>query len=525
MTTRSTRVAQTTAEAKRDFKKNGPRLGEHEARRLRRGVELEQRAARLRKQEDQRRINKWKREQKERKQRETREQLGVGLATQMVGYSRTQKQMKSGMETFLGLNKTKAIGDKGLDMGETGKKMASGVRKSEEGEQWIESDEDFGLDDLPELDADGVDCLLDDDLDDQALIAMEEAPILTAKPQDKHCEPLFAAANYEVKWVPSTDFVRIHGPVNKALEEVLAHLPTPLIEFLSVDRSVNTLKWSPPLSLLYKINPVGFPPHRLRLKDGCVVSVLRDLETHDGQLGKGALLEVLSIAGDEFECLVLDGKLQGRKVLIIRIPFSANYQNNIKHTFERLQFPIRVSTEHTASKLPPIVPETAPAQVPHNQHRAGLPEEPILLATLRPGTSNLPVFKAPGLPVSRLTKPPLASEPPPCIASLDHFEEYFESGSQIARELSETSPYRRTPNRPAVNSSPETPSGKRRTRAGAACGPVNKVTPDRQSLFSPSSTKYHSTIVPTAASATSHCLGEFGLSTQDVMSFFDDDDP
>jgi hypothetical protein len=41
--------------------------------------------------------------EKEEKEKETRKQLGIGLATQLAGYSLTQKQMKGGMEGWLGV--------------------------------------------------------------------------------------------------------------------------------------------------------------------------------------------------------------------------------------------------------------------------------------------------------------------------------------------------------------------------------------------------------------------------------------
>ena len=105
MTARPTRIAQTSKEAQREYKKNGARIPEGQLRQLERAVVLDERAARHREQEQRKRIAKQKREEKDRKEKAARKQLGVGLATQLAGYSHTQANMKSGMEAFLGFRK------------------------------------------------------------------------------------------------------------------------------------------------------------------------------------------------------------------------------------------------------------------------------------------------------------------------------------------------------------------------------------------------------------------------------------
>jgi hypothetical protein len=82
-----------------------------------------------------------------------------------------------------------------------------------------------------------------------------------------------------------TDFIRTHGPINRAIEALLDKLSEPLIELLSHDMSLKASKWDPPHGLLHKLNPIGVPPHRLRVKVGCVVSLLRDLNS-SSQLSK-----------------------------------------------------------------------------------------------------------------------------------------------------------------------------------------------------------------------------------------------
>jgi tRNA nucleotidyltransferase (CCA-adding enzyme) len=87
------RIAQTSTELKKLAKKNGPRLNERQQKQFEREAELEQRAARARKAEESRKAAKKKREEKEAKEARARQQIGVGLATQLAGYSHTQAQL------------------------------------------------------------------------------------------------------------------------------------------------------------------------------------------------------------------------------------------------------------------------------------------------------------------------------------------------------------------------------------------------------------------------------------------------
>ncbi len=138
------------------------------------------------------------------------------------------------------------------------------------GEQWADDD----LDDDTLLEA--HDMVMSDPVEEPQAVVQPPAPI-----------PPVVLASFVVpapslKPVATNDgreFTRTHGPINKAVEVVLDKLPEPLIELLSQDLSLKTPDWDPSLGLLHKLNPVGLPPHRLRVKVGCVVSVLRDLNT------------------------------------------------------------------------------------------------------------------------------------------------------------------------------------------------------------------------------------------------------
>lgn len=99
----------TLRQAKADYKAHGPQLSAAEQKRLERGRELDRRAAAVRQQDVRKREAERKRKQQEDQEREEREKMGIGRATQLCGYSATQKRMKSGMEAFVGYRRLNQI--------------------------------------------------------------------------------------------------------------------------------------------------------------------------------------------------------------------------------------------------------------------------------------------------------------------------------------------------------------------------------------------------------------------------------
>lgn len=437
------RIAQTTSEVKKQHKQNGPRLPERQLKQLERGHELDVRAARLREAEKSRQAAKKKREEREEKERAARKQMGMGLATQLIGYSHTQAQLKNGMEAFLGLKRGNQEEQGRRELALT--KRLEAIAQTVEKEPWDDDDDDaddMALD-LPALNTSLPEQYVDDDLDDHTLL--EAHDLVMSDPVEQRPSPVPPPP------APAKDdanFARLHGPINKAIETILNKLPEPLVELLSQDFSLQQPEWDPAPGLLHKLNPVGLPPHRLRIKVGSVVSLLRDLNT-SSQLSKSQHLRVLRVEKERLECLVLDGQLEGTKALLTRVPFPAKYRNDVQYPFQRTQFPIRVATDFT----PASIPREAPAlgfklpSVPDRVRSLSLPKKMNLSApSVRPQVNTNPTSKLPGVPASRkpssgLVKPlaihaPIASATTP---SIDGWDDFLDSGTQIARELSEMS--------------------------------------------------------------------------------------
>lgn len=453
------RIAQTSTEAKRQYKKNGPGIPERQQRQLARAYELDQRATRLREAEKRRAVAKKRREEREEQQRLLRQQQGIGAATQAIGYNHTQARTKNWMESFLGVDKKKAEAKRQREL-ELDKKLDA-ITESIDKEPW---DDDEADDDLPleiptsKLNPSAGEKWTDDELDDNSLLEAHDQVLpdpdieQPANSRPASVGPAIPVTHFIAPRIlskPEADddaaFVREHGITNRIVEDVLDRVSEPLIELLSQDVSLRLPTWEPPSSLLHKLNPSGLPPHRLRIKVGCVVTVLRDINT-SSQLSKSQHLQILRVENDRIECLVRDGQLQGTKTFLTRVPFLAKYKNLDQYPFQRTQFPIRVATDHL---LPPIARDRLQnafklPSVPGRPQSTSLMRRSVL-PTSKPSSrvKQNPTFKLPGLPASKSAptgsvkaEPKEEHLPNVSGALLDGWDEFLESGTQIARELS-----------------------------------------------------------------------------------------
>lgn len=445
------RIAQTSSEVKKQHKKNGPRIPERQLKQLERAHELDQRAARFRDAEERRKVAKKKREEREEKEERARKQLGVGLATQLIGYSRTQAQLKNGMEAFLGVKRRKEDEQRKKDLELT--KQLEAIAQDMDNEPWDDEDDadDITLD-LAERNVSSGEHWVDDDLDDDSLLAAHDMLVsdpvdeeIIAAPLPEVLLPIVRTSDVQVPPKDDSEFVRVHGPTIPTIETMLDGLPEDLIELLSLDLSLKSPEWNPSPSLLHKLNPLELPPHRLRVKVGCIVTVLRDLNT-SSQLSRSQHLRILRAESDRLECLVLDGQLEGTKTFLTRVPFFARYKNQDQYAYQRTQFPIRVSTDYIPASLSRDVSQSGfkLPSIPGRVSNAHLPKKASnSVVKVKPQANQNPNFKLPGLPASKLTlpvasKPIDINKPPPPLFSttLDGWDDFLESGTQIARELS-----------------------------------------------------------------------------------------
>jgi hypothetical protein len=115
-------------------KRNGFKLSEKMERQLDRAAELDDRARKLREKEGRKKENAFKRQKKVFREAEARDQLGIGLATQLAGYNHTQKASKGFMEKWTGLSKKRADREKSPEPNAARTAIAAEEHDEEHGE-------------------------------------------------------------------------------------------------------------------------------------------------------------------------------------------------------------------------------------------------------------------------------------------------------------------------------------------------------------------------------------------------------
>jgi ATP-dependent DNA helicase PIF1 len=137
--------------------------------------------------------------------------------------------------------------------------------------------------------------------------------------------------------------------------QLLQQMPGQTVEKLSTDIVVDPTDASKcPIEVLNQLLEPGLPPHKLALKEGCPVMLLRNLDPTKG-LCNGTRLQVKSISRHVLFCTYLDRERAGPRapadgiVLLPRIYCRSSEDNSLVE-FDRKQFPIRVCFAMTINK-------------------------------------------------------------------------------------------------------------------------------------------------------------------------------
>ncbi|XP_049310663.1 ATP-dependent DNA helicase pif1-like [Bactrocera dorsalis] len=134
--------------------------------------------------------------------------------------------------------------------------------------------------------------------------------------------------------------------VGQTNADVLTHVPGEVVTYQSVgtvtnqDDAVNY-----PTEFLNSLDLPGFPPHRLQLKVGAPIIMLRNI--NQPRLCNGTRLGVKKVMNNFIEATILKGKFKGEDVLIPRIPM---IPSDLSFEFKRLQFPVRLAFAITINK-------------------------------------------------------------------------------------------------------------------------------------------------------------------------------
>ncbi|GJS37586.1 ATP-dependent DNA helicase PIF1-like protein [Tanacetum coccineum] len=104
-----------------------------------------------------------------------------------------------------------------------------------------------------------------------------------------------------------------------------------------------------PLEFLNSLNMSGLPPHHLRLKIGCPIILLRNLDLAN-RLCNGTRLICKRFDHNVINAEIAVGQHAGVRVLLPRIPLAPSEEDMFPFKLKRTQFPVRLSFVMTINK-------------------------------------------------------------------------------------------------------------------------------------------------------------------------------
>ncbi|KAL6640358.1 hypothetical protein ACP70R_022207 [Stipagrostis hirtigluma subsp. patula] len=121
------------------------------------------------------------------------------------------------------------------------------------------------------------------------------------------------------------------------------------IVYHSFDSAVDDPHNYYPQEFLNTLAPSGLPPHILKLKVGCPVILLRNIDPANG-LCNGTRLVVQQFSKNAIDAEIVVGQHAGKRVYLSRIPLCPSDDEMFPFQFKRKQFPIRLSFAMTVNK-------------------------------------------------------------------------------------------------------------------------------------------------------------------------------
>nr|XP_047131763.1 uncharacterized protein LOC101240932 [Hydra vulgaris] len=134
-------------------------------------------------------------------------------------------------------------------------------------------------------------------------------------------------------------------------EEVLERLHGEVKTYLSADQiDTDDLheRNNFPVEFLNSLTPSGMPTHCLKLKIGCVIMLLRNLDLKAG-LCNGTRMKVCALQNNYIDAEVLTGVSEGKRVFVPRIQLASS-DSNLPFVLKRRQFPVRLAYSMTINK-------------------------------------------------------------------------------------------------------------------------------------------------------------------------------
>ncbi|PIC11535.1 hypothetical protein B9Z55_029018 [Caenorhabditis nigoni] len=180
-------------------------------------------------------------------------------------------------------------------------------------------------------------------------------------PEDLRCdgdlaEEIFGSLLRNGSDVSEISKVAILSPTNQQAlqmnQKVMEMIPGEMKTYYSVDevgdnQNIHSDAANFPTEFLNKMTPSGLPPHKLDLKVGALVMLLRNLDVRNG-LCNGTRLVIREMGERVLRCAFISGPNEGGDVLILRIKLS--FDSGIPFVLQRRQFPVRPAFAMTVNK-------------------------------------------------------------------------------------------------------------------------------------------------------------------------------
>jgi ATP-dependent DNA helicase PIF1 len=119
--------------------------------------------------------------------------------------------------------------------------------------------------------------------------------------------------------------------------------------YYSFDEAVDDRNNFYPMEFLNTLSVSGLPPHYLRVKVGCPIILLRNIDPSNG-LCNGTRLICRRFQQNVIDAEIAVGQHAGKRVFLPRIPLSPSDEDMFPFKLKRKQFPIRLSFAMTINK-------------------------------------------------------------------------------------------------------------------------------------------------------------------------------
>ncbi|GJZ46076.1 ATP-dependent DNA helicase PIF1-like protein [Tanacetum coccineum] len=132
-------------------------------------------------------------------------------------------------------------------------------------------------------------------------------------------------------------------------DKLIARFPGEYKVYHSFDEAEDDKHNLYPLEFLNSLSVSGLPQHKLLLKKGCPIMLLRNIDPANG-LCNGTRMVCRAFDDNVIDAEITVGQHSGKRVFLPRIPLTPSEDEQFPFRFKRKQFPVRLSFAMTINK-------------------------------------------------------------------------------------------------------------------------------------------------------------------------------